>query len=194
MQSVWTLLAGIIALTLPTAAYGGGGGDTRSCVADSRNLNSWTVRHFSYNETYIFTTPSHQNSYGVVNFTLENGAAEYTPVTCYASSSVLTEFFFGNYYRDCRGVPDGEEASFSFNRVANVNELRINQTWHCPDDDGAGFEAKGSVKLDLDCEVDEWQNPDWSNGPPYEFYSTRYVTCEPVTVSVPVDEVREISG
>jgi hypothetical protein len=41
--------------------------------------------------------------------------------------------------------------------------------------------------------VEEWQNPDWRDEGPYEFYSTRYVTCEPVTVDVPVDEIGGIS-
>lgn len=175
------LLAGIT-LALPATACGG---DT-NCTSESPKLDAWTVRNFDFHSSYIFSTPSHQNSWGYVNFTLENPVLDYKPI-CSASSNWLSQFFYGEIVYDCVGGPEGDKATFTYSRPKN--ELRINQTWHCAGENSR-FEAEGGVKLDLDCEEEFWQNPDWDMG---EFYSTRTVTCNFVTVPAPIEEVRGVA-
>lgn len=42
--------------------------------------------------------------------------------------------------------------------------------------------SNSNSSLTLTVRLEEWQNPDWSDEGPYEFYPARYVTCEPVMV------------
>lgn len=165
------------ALALPATVSGG-------CPAQSRKLKSWTVSHFDFHADYIFSTPAHQISSGYVNFTLENPVLDYKPI-CSAQSEQLEEFFYGNVIYSCQGVPDGDKATFTFNR--GNNHLHINQTWSCPGQ-GTVFEAKGGANLLLSCTDCKWQNPDWHPG---EFYSTEYITCDHVSVPVPIRKLDE---
>lgn len=182
MQLSWIAHLAGFALALPATVSGG-------CIAQSRKLKSWTVRHFDFHADYIFSTPSHQNSWGYVNFTLENSVLDYKPI-CSAQSDQLQDFFYGNVIYSCQGVPHGDKATFTFNRANN--HLHINQTWHCP---GASstypdsvFDARGGANLLLSCTDCKWQNPDWQMG---EFYSTESITCDHVTVPVPIREIDE---
>lgn len=174
------LLAGA-ALALPATTD-----DATSCTAESSRVKEWTVRDFDFHASYVFTTPAHQNSWGYANFTLENPVLDYKPI-CSAQSNWLNDFFYGSVVYDCKGGPEGNEATFTYSRPSG--DLRINQTWHCPDENSR-FEAEGGVKLDLDCEEEKWQNPDWDMG---ELYSSRTITCAHVTVAAPIDEIRGVA-
>lgn len=147
----------------------------------------WTVENFDFHASYLFSTPSHQNSWGYVNFTLANAALDYKPV-CTAASSWLSDFYYGNIIYQCE-VPEsvpGDAASFTFDRP--TNNLKVNQTWSCVEE-GGRFWAEGGVALDLDCKETKWQNPNWKPG---QFYSTRDITCTPVTVNAPIETISAV--
>jgi hypothetical protein len=160
--------------------------EPKTCVERSQELTHWDVQKFDFHSSYIFTTPAHQNSHGYVNFTLSNPALD-RPTICSASSSQLSEFFYGNQIFTCDDVPDGQRATFTYSR--STGDLQINQTWTCPDEQ-ARFSAIGGVTLDLNCKDVEWQNPDWQPG---QFYSTRTVTCNHVDAQAPIKEISGIA-
>jgi len=92
---------------------------------------TWTVHGFDYHASYIFTTPSHQNSYGYVNFNLTNSATSYTAV-CSATGFQLEDFFYGDISYPCTlpsTAPAGAAVSFKFNRP--TGQLDLNETWIC---------------------------------------------------------------
>jgi hypothetical protein len=189
--TAWILrFLAVFTLALPAIASCDSGSGS-NCTTKSANLDAWTVHDFDFHSYRRWHNPSHYSAMGFVNFTLENPVLDYKPV-CSAQSDWLTLFFFGEIVYDCVGGPEGDKASFTFNR--GTGELRINQTWNCPGDD-AQFDAHGSVMLDLDCQNVYWKNPDWEpNGePPYEYYATRTVTCDWVTVPAPVEEVSRVA-
>ena len=158
---------------------------TETCVDKSQDVALWDVEKFDFHSSYIFTNPAHQNSWGYVNFTLSNPAVDYKPV-CSGRSNQLQDFFYGTQVFDCEmpeNAPDGAAATFTFSRPSG--ELRINQTWPCVDQ-GARFEAKGGVDLDLNCKDTTWENPDWELG---QIYSSRTVTCNLVDAQAPIDEM-----
>jgi len=105
------------------------------CTEASFGKFSWTVDNFDYHASYIFTTPAHQNSYGFLNFTLSNPALPSAAI-CSASSSQLSDFFYGNIWYTCN-IPDsgheGTATAFAFNRASG--QLDFNQTWSCSDED-----------------------------------------------------------
>lgn len=171
------LLLAASALAAPTAR-------DESCVDRSQQVTKWKVIKFDFHSSYIFTTPAHQNSWGYVNFTLENPAVDYKPV-CSAQSSRLNDFFYGDELYDCE-LPEGASggvAQFTYARPSGV--LHLNQSWSCADE-GAWFQAKGGVDLDLNCHETEWQNPDWKQG---EMYSTRNIDCNYVDAEAPIEEI-----
>lgn len=175
-----TLLLAGSALALPATTPNTIRTDT--CLDKSSDVAAWQIRDFDYHASYIFTTPAHQNSWGYVNFTLENSAIPWR-ATCAAASSQLQDFFYGTVNYDCE-LPEGTdgEASFSFSRPSG--ELKVNQTWLC-EDPVASFIAQGGIVLDLDCSEEEYTNPDWEVG---QIYSSRTITCKPVTVDAPITE------
>lgn len=160
-----------------------------SCLDHSTKLKLWQVKQFDYHSSVVFSTPAHQNSWGYVNFTLENPAVDYTPV-CAAASNQLSDFFYGTVVYDCTvegaPLPDVDAATFTFSRPSG--ELQINQTWACPDADAA-FAAVGGIDLDLNCRDTEWENPDWQQG---EIYYTRNVDCNLVDAETPITSVQGI--
>lgn len=103
------------------------------CQAASFNNFSWSIEDFDYHASYVFTTPAHQNSWGYVNFNLTNPALEY-PAVCSASSSQLSDFFYGTMIYNCE-LPESSttKATFDFSRPSG--ELNVNQTWTCSDTD-----------------------------------------------------------
>ncbi|KAK0385659.1 hypothetical protein NLU13_6836 [Sarocladium strictum] len=185
-----TLLLAGSALALPNP-IASSGGKQPSCMAAGQKVTAWEVENFDYHASYIFTTPAHQNSWGYVNFTLSNPALSYKPV-CTAASSQLSDFFYGDLVYDCQVLPDGSHpsgegaATFTFSRP--TGQLSINQTWACPEE-GGQFWAEGGAKLKLDCEEKNYQNKDWQIG---QVYSSRTVTCNKVTVEVPVEHISAV--
>lgn len=179
-----TILLASTALALPNPS----GGKQPTCMAAGQKISDWKVENFDYHASYIFTTPAHQNSWGYVNFTLSNSAVKYKPV-CSASSSQLSDFFYGTVNYDCK-IPAkyaGDEATFSFSRPSG--DLRINQTWACPEE-GGRFYAEGGVKLPkLKCSDKTWKNPDWQIG---EIYTSRTVTCKKVSVKAPIERISAV--
>ncbi|PFH62035.1 hypothetical protein XA68_15358 [Ophiocordyceps unilateralis] len=159
---------------------------THSCTSRSSAVREWTVSNFDFHASYIFTQPAHQNSWGYVNFTLSNSVVPYTAI-CQGSSNQLNDFFYGNFPYKCTtpGYVDG--VTFTFSRPSG--ELKINQTWSCPDE-GSWFEARGGIKLDLKCKDKKWQNPDWAPG---QIYSTRNIDCEHVTVKAPISDMSGVA-
>jgi hypothetical protein len=160
-----------------------------TCVELSQAMKTWTVEQFDFHSSYIFTTPSHQNSNGFVNFTLNNPAVDYKPI-CSARSSQLQDFFYGTVIYDCQmpeGAPEGAAATFDYSRPSG--QLRINQTWPCVEE-GARFEARGGVKLDLNCRDKKWKNPNWEMG---QIYSSRTVTCNFVDAQAPVEQITGVA-
>ncbi|KND89594.1 hypothetical protein TOPH_05600 [Tolypocladium ophioglossoides CBS 100239] len=179
-----TLLVAGAALAAPTPAAQG----TNTCTSKSTKVKEWTVGDFDFHSSYLFTTPAHQNSWGYVNFTLVNPAVDYK-VQCTAASNQLQDFYYGNLDYKCDVPVPSDKATFTFARPAN--ELLINQTWNCAGE-GSRFEARGGVRLNLTCSDTFWQNPDWKQGQG-QFYSTRFVDCQHVTVQVPVKEMSGVA-
>lgn len=102
-----------------------------NCESKAKSLK-WTVQDFDYHASYIFTTPAHQNSYGYVNFNLTSTAVGFT-ASCSASSSQLTDFFYGTQWYTCILSPDapaGSVVEFQFNRP--TGQLDVRQTVVCP--------------------------------------------------------------
>ncbi|KAH8882333.1 hypothetical protein GQ53DRAFT_604249, partial [Thozetella sp. PMI_491] len=180
------VLAGPV--TLPRDANPG-------CSDHSFKNFQWAVQNFDFHASYIFSTPSHQNSWGYVNFTLENPALPYV-AQCLASSDQLSDFFYGTLPYSCsfpQGTthPAGTGAKFDFSRPSG--ELRINQTWQCSDVDPiypTTFWARGAVNLTLDCTDTTWVNPNWTAG---QIYSDREIKCQPVTVLVKPFEMTAVA-
>lgn len=159
--------------------------DDDSCMAKGAKATEWTIHEFDFHASYTFTNPAHQNSYGYVNFTLENPVLDYRPV-CSASSSQLNDFFYGTQIFNCEVPGEHDTATFTFSRPSG--ELQVNQTWHCLEE-GGRFTAKGGVTLDLDCEESFYENPDWQPG---QIYSQRLITCEKKTVTAPITEISAV--
>jgi hypothetical protein len=179
MQSLFTtaLLAGAAA-ALPTTPQ------ETTCTSKSTKVTEWTVKDFDFHASYIFTNPAHQNSMGSVNFTLENAAVEY-PLICESRSFWLQDFYYGMINYNC--TLNGENTDMgTFNFSRPTNRLNINQTWACADE-GSMFWAEGGVDLDLNCEDKTEQNPDWKPG---QIYSSRYITCDKVTVPAKMETLR----
>ncbi|AEO56633.1 hypothetical protein MYCTH_2078150 [Thermothelomyces thermophilus ATCC 42464] len=135
---------------------------------------AWTAKAFDFHASYIFSTPSHQNSWGYVSFDLVN-PADQTTTHCEASSNQLSDFFYGNFQYKCNDTERLGKTTFDFNRPANL--LRVNQTWRCDDKDPQWpitFTGRGQVAFNLTCTEEKYENPDWQMG---EIYSSRTITC-----------------
>lgn len=151
------------------------------CTTKSASTIKWQIKDFDFHGTYEFTTPAHQNSWGVAKFTLENTGLSYK-AECSGQASQLPDFFYGNVVYNCT-VPaeDGEygdKSSFTFSK--SDGGLLINQTWGC-EPDGSKYHGEGAVKLDLKCDEKEWKNPKWEMG---QIYSRKDVTCAKVSAPV----------
>lgn len=105
MQNLLTTLLLIgSAVALPTLSILPREGDSDSCMSRGSKVSGWTVSNFDFHASYTFTTPAHQNSWGYVNFTLENPAVDYKPI-CSAASSQLQDFYYGTQVYKCE-MPD----------------------------------------------------------------------------------------
>jgi hypothetical protein len=150
------------------------------CWGDILGLR-WTVHGFDYHASYTFTNPAHQNSWGYVNFNLTNNVVPYTAV-CAASSSQLSDFFYGTVDYSCRlpaDAPAGASVTFRFSRPSG--ELDITESIIYSEQKTTGtFVATGSSNLTLTCTDTTTVTPDWKPG---QIYSQRLITCAPVDVT-----------
>ncbi|KAI6357810.1 hypothetical protein MCOR25_007563 [Pyricularia grisea] len=170
------------------------------CLASSWSPPKWTVSDFVYRGSWTYSTPSHQNAWGSVDFNLATEALAPSVSKCSATSSRLTDFFYGDQTYRCdlptgamAGGGTGGEATFEFNRAANW--LRVNQTWTCHDaEDGwpVTFSAFGFINLTLDCTQDFYQNPNWTSGSGQP-YSDRKVECKSANIVHTPDEMTAIA-
>lgn len=172
-------------------------GDQPSCSTTSFQNFSWALSAFDYHASFIFTTPAHQNSWGYVNFNLSNPAIGSSVTTvCSASSSQLSDFFYGTVQYTCTNTPESNKSdvgktTFDFNRP--TGELRFNQSWTCRDGDPrwpTTFTGYAAVNLQLDCTESTWQNQNWTMG---QIYSTRDVRCSPVDLSINPKEMTAVA-
>lgn len=157
----------------------------------SSSFTGWTITDLTFDASYIFTTPAHQNSWGNVRFNATNPAIDYQ-VACSASSNQLQDFFYGTQVYGCT-VPEGSggKATFTFNRASG--ELALNQTWYCRDDPvyPARFNAGGAATAQLDCtDSGTVITPNWTIG---QIYSTRTVACKPVTLPMKADWINAVA-
>lgn len=158
-----------------------------TCVDKSTQMKLWQVSQFDYHSSVVFSTPAHQNSWGYVNFTLENPAVDYKPI-CSAASNQLNDFFYGTFIYNCDVEDDGAGGRATFTYSVPSGQLQINQTWACTEEQ-ALFEAEGGIELDLNCKTSEWQNDDWQQG---EMYYTKNVDCNYVDAQTPITSIRAI--
>jgi hypothetical protein len=185
-----------------------------NCRKDVHGLQ-WTVHGFDYHGSYLFTNPAHQNSWGYVNFNLTNDVVPYTAV-CEASSSQLTDFFYGTIDYACTlpaDAPAGATVKFRFSRPSG--QLDITESIICGEKkkykapfslssqlffwigirihlsvtlthNRRTFVATGSTKLALECTDTTTVTPDWTPG---QIYSHREIKCVPVDVTFHSAEV-----
>ncbi|KAL2131456.1 hypothetical protein VTI74DRAFT_5086 [Chaetomium olivicolor] len=149
------------------------------CWKDILGLQ-WTVHGFDYHASYIFSTPSHQNSWGYVNFNITNNVVPYTAV-CSAASSQLTDFFYGTVEYTCTlpaTAPASAAVKFRFSRPSG--QLDITESIVCSENKLKGtFVASSSTDLPLTCTETKTENPDWQPG---EIYSSRDIKCIPIDI------------
>ncbi|KZL63809.1 hypothetical protein CI238_12440 [Colletotrichum incanum] len=182
MQLLSALLLLAPALASPVAKRQ----EEQTCGQKSSKISEWTLTDFDYHANYIFSTPSHQNSWGYISFNVSNPVLDYT-VTCGAASSRLNDFFYGEQVYTCN-PPEGESAATSFTWSYPNGALALNQSWTCNDDPKypARYTAKGDAVADLKCEETFWQNGNWTLG---QIYSQRNIKCGIITLPTPVKEI-----
>ncbi|OAA46113.1 hypothetical protein NOR_02866 [Metarhizium rileyi] len=158
----------------------------QTCNDKSMQTKQWTVKDFDFHASYIFTTPAHQNSWGYVNFTLQNPSLDYT-AQCSAASNWLDAFFYGNLVYDCtQSVPD-TPATFTFSWPQQ--ELKVNQTWACPEQ-GSRYWAQGGADFNMSCTDETWENPEWKLG---QIYSRRDIACKHFDAPVPIENMQAVA-
>ncbi|KAM0271638.1 hypothetical protein ACHAQH_009026 [Verticillium albo-atrum] len=171
--------------------------DNQTCFSTTSAVKSWELTSLDYHASYIFSTPSHQNSWGYVSFTLENAALG-TKTKCEAASSRLNDFFYGDVDYECEApegeAPEGEprlsETKFRFDRPGG--EVTVEQSWYCFDEPQfpSRITAKGGQDVELDCEETYTENKNWTVG---EIYSQRDVKCGMLDLTVPVEEISAVA-
>ncbi|KAK3297231.1 uncharacterized protein B0H64DRAFT_121216 [Chaetomium fimeti] len=172
-----SLLGLASASPVPSPSPAEGSTSPAGCSDTSFGAFAWTAKNFDFHASYIFTTPSHQNSWGYVSFDLLNPADQST-THCEGASNQLSDFFYGTVAYKCNDTARIGETSFDFARP--TNQLRVNQTWTCDDKDPkwpTTFTGRGQVDLTLECEDEKWENKEWEMG---QIYSSRTITCAPV--------------
>ncbi|KAI0867892.1 hypothetical protein GGS24DRAFT_250688 [Hypoxylon argillaceum] len=152
------------------------------CTSTSFGDFSWTIEEFTYLGSYIYSTPAHLIASGTVAFNVTNPAFP-EKVSCYAYSTWLQDFFYGNINYNC-DVPEGSGVGTSFSFSVPGSTLNVNQTWTCDDEDPqypVTFTAYGTVDLPLNYTQTYWQNPNWTLG---QIYSIRDIAPAPVTIDL----------
>ncbi|KAK1964077.1 hypothetical protein LY78DRAFT_170271 [Colletotrichum sublineola] len=186
MQLLSALLLLAPALASPVARRQ----EEATCGHKSAKVSEWTLTGFDYNASYIFTTPSHQNSWGYISFNVSNPALDYD-VSCTAASNRLYDFFYGEQVYNC-SPPEGQSAATSFTWSYPDRTLALNQSWTCNDDPKypARYTARGGAVANLTCEETSWQNGNWTLG---QIYSQRNIKCDIITLPTPVKEISAIA-
>ncbi|EEY22312.1 conserved hypothetical protein [Verticillium alfalfae VaMs.102] len=191
--SLLSLLLAPLALASPILSRA----DKQTCFSTTSAVKSWELKSFDFHANYIFSTPSHQNSWGYVSFVLENAILG-TKTKCEASSSSLNDFFYGDVDYQCE-APEGDvpkdeprlsQTTFRFDRPGG--EVQVAQSWYCFDDPQfpSTITAKGGESVKLDCEETYTENSNWTIG---EIYSQRDITCGIVDLTVPVKEISAVA-
>jgi hypothetical protein len=130
MRSTLFLLLAPLALASPIVLEARN--TTKSCMARSPSMTEWQLEDFDFHASYVFSTPSHQNSWGYVSFTAVNPVHD-TRTKCSAQSNRLNDFFYGDVEYACE--TDGDRnlgvAKFTFDRPSG--EVTMEQTWYCHD-------------------------------------------------------------
>ncbi|KAK1673542.1 hypothetical protein BDP55DRAFT_218669 [Colletotrichum godetiae] len=141
-----------------------------TCGQKSGKLSEWTLTSFDYHASYIFSTPSHQNSWGYISFNVSNPVLDYT----------------------CTPPEGGESTTTSFTWSTPEKAVTLNQSWTCNDDPKypARYTAKGGAVADLQCEETFWQNDNWTIG---QIYSTRNINCGIITLPTPIKEISAVA-
>lgn len=171
------------------------------CSAASWSGPDWTISNLVYIGRWTYSTPAHQNAQGYIDFDLATQALAPSSSKCSASSSRLSDFFYGDQTFQCDlpvgtivGGGTGGRATFEFNRVAGW--LRVNQTWTCHDVEDqrwpVTYSAFGFINLTLNCKEDYYQNPNWTSGSGMP-YSDRKVECDPINLTHSPDEMWAIA-
>jgi hypothetical protein len=102
------------------------------CAQTTQGNFQWKITGLDYHASYVFSTPSHQNSWGYINFNLTNPAVGIT-VPCSASSNRLSDFFYGDQWYRC-AVPSGvSNVPYVAFRYFVQSWIEVNQTWTCND-------------------------------------------------------------
>jgi hypothetical protein len=130
MQNFVMILVAMSPLTV-ASPYGASPRDTSCCTSASSGAFSWTIEAFDYHSSETFTTPAHEVASGYVDFKLNNPALP-EEVHCAATSSVVTNYFYGDVNYACN-APAGSQTKTSFTFNALNKGLSINQTWTCSD-------------------------------------------------------------
>ncbi|KAK0625860.1 hypothetical protein B0T14DRAFT_421388 [Immersiella caudata] len=130
----------------------------------------WKIPLFDYHESYTFTTPAHQNSWGIVDFNLTNDLVSYaTP--CKAQNNRMFDFY-GEIPAFACTPPDeaplGAAANFRFNK--RTGQLDV-EGWV---DREEKVLVAGSINITLTCTDKTTVNENWVLG---EVYSQRDVNC-----------------
>jgi alternaria allergen 1 len=130
MRSTLFLLLAPLALASPIVLEARN--TTKSCMVRSPGMTEWQLEDFDFHASYVFSTPSHQNSLGYVSFTAVNPVHD-TRTKCSAQSNRLNDFFYGDVEYACE--TDGDRnlgaAKFTFDRPSG--EVKMEQTWYCHD-------------------------------------------------------------
>ncbi|KAK0651057.1 hypothetical protein B0T16DRAFT_344745 [Cercophora newfieldiana] len=131
----------------------------------------WKIPAFDYHESYTFTTPAHQNSWGYVDFNLTNNLVPYaTP--CKAQNNRMFDFYGETPAFACTPpdeAPLGAAANFRFNK--KTGQLDVEETVVV---EGESVLVAGSVNVTLTCTDKTEINENWVIG---EVYSQRDVKC-----------------
>jgi len=185
-----SLLGLTSASPVPSPTPAEGSKSPAGCSDTSFKKFAWTAKNFDFHASYIFTTPAHQNSWGYVSFDLYN-PGDQTTAHCEGTSNQLSDFFYGTVPYKCNDTARIGETSFDFARP--TNQLRVNQTWTCDDNDPVyptTFTGRGSVDLPLVCKDETWKNDKWEIG---QIYSSRTITCAPVEAVIKPSELSAVA-
>ncbi len=129
--SLLLLAASSLGATLPSAARDANPG----CFDTFFHGFSWTVTGFNFSGSYIYSTPAHEDTEGLVSFGLANPALAYAGA-CTAHSTQPNDFFYGTVAYSCTFPQPGgahTTAEFQFDRPSGL--LNITQSWACSDKD-----------------------------------------------------------
>jgi hypothetical protein len=191
IQHLTLLVFGAMAAAAPIVPR-----QAQSCKDASFSNPSWTVGGFRYSSSVTYSTPSHRIANGFVNFNLTNNALPHATMSCSATSSQMSDFFYGNQWYQCADS-SGNDAEFQFDRSSG--RLDIQQKWACLNDVPqyvpcplprkpikVSFLGKGAANVTLDCQIERWQNQNWTMG---DTYSTEHTDCVPQDLTIKANEL-----